>query len=145
VILKGVCQKIIGQYIAPEVNNMYSDRNFQANVTVDSNSNQTTQTEQGNIYGLTVPEIAACVGGSFGSIVVVVVFFLMLSKLRTVVDNKIVFPNKSLNKLPCQNCEFFCSNNYLKCAVQPSMVMTEEAKNCSDYSPKNSKSSRKNF
>ena len=122
------------------------DRNFQPNVTLDSNLNQRSHSEQGNISnGLTFPEIAICVGGSLGFIVAWVVFFLMLSKLRTVVDNKIVFTINSLNKLPCQNCEFFCSNNYLKCAVQPSMVMTEAAKNCSDYSPKNNKSSRKNF
>ncbi|NEU77127.1 hypothetical protein PI95_032670 [Hassallia byssoidea VB512170] len=120
-------------------------RNSQPLLAVDSNSNHTSHSEEGNIYGLTVPEIAISVGGSFGFIVAWVVFFLMLSKLRTVVDNKIVFSINSLNKLPCQNCEFFCSNNYLKCAVQPSMVMTEAAKNCSDYSPKNSKSSRKNF
>ncbi|MGI2909100.1 hypothetical protein [Tolypothrix sp. VBCCA 56010] len=124
---------------------MSFDRNSQPLLAVDSNSNQRSHTEEGNIYGLTVPEIAISVGGSFGFIVGWVVFFLMLSKLRTVVDNKIVFSINSLNKLPCQNCEFFCSNNYLKCAVQPSMVMTEAAKNCSDYSPKNSKSSRKNF
>ncbi|MBW4571259.1 MAG: hypothetical protein KME31_25560 [Tolypothrix carrinoi HA7290-LM1] len=124
---------------------MSFDRNSQLLLAVDSNSNQRSHTEEGNIYGLTVPEIAISVGGSFGFIVAWVVFFLMLSKLRTVVDNKIVFNINSLNKLPCHNCEFFCSNNYLKCAVQPSMVMTEEAKNCSDYSPKNSKSSRKNF
>lgn len=124
---------------------MSFDRNSQPLLAVDSNLNNTTNTEEANIYGLTVPEIAICVGGSFGFIVAWVVFFLMLSKLRTVVDNKIVFNINSLNKLPCQNCDFFCSNNYLKCAVQPSMVMTEAAKNCSDYSPKNSKSSRKNL
>jgi len=121
---------------------MSFDRNFQPLLAVDSNSNQTSHSEEGNIYGVTLPEIAISVGGSLGFIVAWVVFFLMLSKLRTVVDNKIVFTINSLNKLPCQNCEFFCSNNYLKCAVQPSMVMTEAAKNCSDYSPK-TKSNRK--
>ena len=115
---------------------MYFDRNFQANLAVDSNSNQTNHSEEGNIYGVTLPEIAISVGGSLSFIVAWVVFFLMLSKLRTVVDNKIVFKINSLNKLPCQNCEYFCTNNYLKCAVQPSIVMTEAAKNCSDYSPK---------
>jgi hypothetical protein len=124
---------------------MYFDSNFQPNLAVDSNLNQTTQREEGNIHGITVPEIAISVGGSLAFIVAWVVFFLMLSKLRTVVDNKIVFTINSLNKLPCQNCEFFCSNNYLKCAVQPLMVMTEAAKNCSDYSPKISKSGGKNF
>ena len=123
---------------------MYFNRDLQPILAVDSNSNQTTQTEEGNGYRLTDPQIATSVAGSLAFIVAWVVFFLMLSKLRTVLDNKIVFPVKTLNKLPCQNCEFFCSNNYLKCAVQPSMVMTEEAKNCSDYSPK-SKSNRKNL
>ncbi len=117
---------------------MYFDRNSQPHLAVDTNSNQTSQSQDGN-NGVTVPQIAISVGGSLGFLVVVVVFFIMLSKLRRVVDNKIVFPINSLNKLPCQNCEFFCSNNYLKCAVQPSIVMTEQAKNCSDYSPKNSK------
>jgi hypothetical protein len=121
---------------------MSLERNFQRNLAVDSNSNQTSHSEEGN-NGVTLPQIAISVGGSLGFIVAWIVFFLMLSKLRTVVDNKIVFKVNSLNKLPCQNCEYFCSNNYLKCAVQPSMVMTEAAKNCSDYSPQNSKSSRK--
>jgi hypothetical protein len=122
--------------------NMYFDRNSQPYLAVDSNSNQTSQSQDGN-NGLTVPQIAIPVGGSLGFLVAWVVFFLMLSKLRTVVDNKIVFKINSLNKLPCQNCEFLCNNNYLKCAVQPSMVMTEAAKNCPDYSPQNSKSNRK--
>jgi len=122
---------------------MSFERNFQRILAVDSNSNQTSHSEEGNIYGVTLPQIAISVGGSLGFIVAWIVFFLMLSKLRTVVDNKIVFKVNSLNKLPCQNCEYFCSNNYLKCAVQPSMVMTEAAKNCSDYSPQNSKSSPK--
>ncbi len=115
---------------------MSLERNFQPNLAVDSNSNQTSHSEEGNIYGVTLPEIAISVGGSVSFIVAWVVFFLMLSKLRTVVDNKIVFKINNLNKLPCQNCEYFCTNNYLKCAVQPSIVMTEAAKNCSDYSPK---------
>jgi hypothetical protein len=124
---------------------MYFDHNSQPHLAVDSNSNQKSHSEQGNIHGIPLPQIAMYVGGSLGFIVAGIVFFLMLSKLRTVVDNKIVFPVKNLNKLPCQNCDFFCSNNYLKCAVQPSMVMTEAAKNCSDYSPNNSKSSEKNL
>lgn len=124
--------------------NMNFDRNSQPHLAVDSNLNQTSHTGEGNIHGVSVPQIAISVGGSLGFLVAWIVFFLMLSKLRTVLDNKIVFTINSLNKLPCQNCEFFCTNNYLKCAVQPSMVMTEAAKNCSDYLPK-TKSNRKNL
>ncbi len=30
-------------------------------------------------------------------------------------------------------CRFFDNNSYLKCAVHPTKVLREEAKNCSDY------------
>lgn len=35
--------------------------------------------------------------------------------------------------VPCRNCQFFANNKYLKCAVHPSAVLTEQATNCSDY------------
>ncbi|MUG91388.1 hypothetical protein F7734_02335 [Scytonema sp. UIC 10036] len=35
--------------------------------------------------------------------------------------------------LPCSKCYFFSKNHYLPCAVNPTIVMSEEAKNCSDY------------
>jgi hypothetical protein len=39
----------------------------------------------------------------------------------------------SLPKIPCYNCRFFDNNPHLKCAIQPSLVMSEEAFNCPDY------------
>jgi hypothetical protein len=36
--------------------------------------------------------------------------------------------------LPCKNCKYYDSNNYLKCAVNPAEVLTEKAKDCRDYS-----------
>ena len=118
---------------------MYFQTTFPQNPAADSNLNQRTHTEEGNFSGVHIPEIAISLGGYIGFVMAWVVFFMMLSKLRTVVDNKMVFKINNLPKLPCQNCQFFSTNNYLKCAVQPSMVMTEEAINCSDYSPKNAK------
>jgi len=35
--------------------------------------------------------------------------------------------------IPCTTCRFFSNNTYLKCAVQPTLVLTEQAKNCPDY------------
>ena len=35
--------------------------------------------------------------------------------------------------VPCRNCRFFANNQYLKCAVHPSTVLTAQATNCSDY------------
>ncbi|MCG6134551.1 MAG: hypothetical protein MET45_07785 [Nostoc sp. LLA-1] len=73
-----------------------------------------------------------------------VVFFLILQKIRTVLDHKMVFSIKSLHQVPCRNCRFYSNNHYLKCAVEPSLVLTEQAKDCSEYSPKNGKFSPKN-
>jgi hypothetical protein len=73
-----------------------------------------------------------------------VVFFLILQKIRTVLDHKMVFSIKSLHQVPCRNCRFYSNNHYLKCAVEPSLVLTEQAKDCSEYAPKNGKFPPKN-
>ncbi|MBD2447086.1 hypothetical protein H6G76_07885 [Nostoc sp. FACHB-152] len=74
-----------------------------------------------------------------------IIFFLVLRKVRTFLDNKMVFTVKTVHQVPCKNCRFYSNNHYLKCAVQPSIVMTDEAKNCSEYSPKNEKLTGKQF
>lgn len=33
----------------------------------------------------------------------------------------------------CRKCQFFDENNYLNCAVHPSVVLTKKAANCPDY------------
>ena len=40
---------------------------------------------------------------------------------------------KQSELMPCRTCRFFANNHYLKCAVQPSIVLTKQALNCSDY------------
>lgn len=35
---------------------------------------------------------------------------------------------------PCYQCKFFNQNPYLKCAVNPSVALTQEASNCKDFS-----------
>lgn len=42
---------------------------------------------------------------------------------------------KHSNQVPCRNCQFFQNNPYLRCAVNPSMALTDDAKGCSDYCP----------
>ena len=37
---------------------------------------------------------------------------------------------------PCRKCQFFDENNYLNCAVHPSVVLTNQAVNCPDYDDK---------
>lgn len=74
-----------------------------------------------------------------------VFFLLVLRKVRTALDNKMVFTINHLQQVPCKNCRFFSNNHYLKCAVKPDVVMTEEAINCSEYSPKRDKSPLKDL
>ena len=40
-----------------------------------------------------------------------------------------------LKQVPCRNCQFYSDNNYLKCAIHPTVALTEQAINCSDYEP----------
>lgn len=39
----------------------------------------------------------------------------------------------SFFKSRCRKCQFFNDNNYLNCALHPSVVLTNQAVNCSDY------------
>ncbi len=42
---------------------------------------------------------------------------------------------KSCEKSPCNNCEYFDGNHYLNCAIHPTTVRTEAAIDCMDYCP----------
>jgi hypothetical protein len=63
---------------------------------------------------------------------------LTIGKLSWVYRQKIrqqSFPVQPANTMPCQGCQYFCANPYLKCTVHPTTVMTEASSNCSDYAP----------
>lgn len=47
-----------------------------------------------------------------------------------------------LHQLPCMNCHFYNMNPHLKCAVNPSVVLTGRAIDCPDYRPRNDTSFR---
>jgi hypothetical protein len=40
---------------------------------------------------------------------------------------------KIASKIACSHCQFFYNNHFLKCALHPVTVMTEEAVDCKDY------------
>ncbi|MEA5516224.1 hypothetical protein [Nodularia sp. UHCC 0506] len=94
--------------------------------------------EQMQPDGLDIPNIALTLS-PVALLFSWVIFFLVLQKIRTFLDNKMVFSGNAAHKVPCKNCRFYANNHYLKCAVNPSLVLTEEAQNCSEYSPKNGK------
>ena len=70
------------------------------------------------------------------------VLFFMLSKIGRAASDEFLIGIKHLNRVPCRNCQFYSNNVHLKCAVNPSIVMTEQALNCCDYVPHDSKLSQ---
>jgi hypothetical protein len=70
----------------------------------------------------------------FASATALAIFILMLSDVWKAVRAKIVTPKRSCD-FPCRNCRFFTSNRYLWCTVHPSIVLTQQAIDCADYSP----------
>jgi hypothetical protein len=44
--------------------------------------------------------------------------------------------SRELARLPCKKCQFFSNNHYMKCAVNPYVVMTSAANECQDYRSK---------
>ncbi len=67
------------------------------------------------------------------------VLFFMLSKIGRAARDEFLINIKHLNRVPCRNCQFYSNNVHLKCAVNPSIVLTEEAFNCTDYVHRDSK------
>ena len=65
----------------------------------------------------------------------IVIFIVSFCNARNKND-RIVTLNH-LKEVPCRNCRFFKDNHYLNCAVHPSIVLTKEALNCSDYCSNN--------
>ncbi|QLE46242.1 hypothetical protein FD723_39300 (plasmid) [Nostoc sp. C052] len=45
------------------------------------------------------------------------------------------FNFKPHHKVPCHRCQYFSGNPYLKCALHPVTVLTEQAVDCTDYCP----------
>ena len=43
------------------------------------------------------------------------------------------FYPKSEYKFPCYHCQYFNSNDYIQCAVNPELVLTSRAVNCRDH------------
>ncbi len=118
--------KIIEQYLADK-NNDVAQIN-QSNLKVE------------NVKPLGgVSSDSIMLGGIVGFIICWAAIFLMLSKRVRLARKKIAVDIKTLEQIPCKNCNFYSNDPHLKCAVNPSSVMTEKAVDCSDYCAKENK------
>jgi len=64
--------------------------------------------------------------------------FVIPLNVRKITQERQVISN-CFKQVPCRKCQFFDENHYLNCAVRPSIVLTKQALNCSDYLPKSSR------
>lgn len=87
------------------------------------------------------PPYRVGVEGAIGFIIGGAFLMFLLSKLHKSKQSNIVVNLQQLNEIPCNNCRFFSSNPYVKCAVHPAIALTKEAINCADYCPQARKNS----
>lgn len=123
---------------------MYADELTKPYTAQETNLNTTTKTpsqlDSTRPGGTAVPDLVIA-WSSLGFSLILVFIFMMLSKVWTATQNEIFINLNGSKQVPCRNCRFFSGNAYLKCAVNPSSVLTNEANNCSDYCPKDEQSS----
>jgi hypothetical protein len=62
------------------------------------------------------------------------VAFLKQSNFKQLLYNRII-TIKHYYQIPCFRCQYFKRNQYLQCAVQPSLVLNKEAIDCCDFLP----------
>ncbi|MCU0527364.1 MAG: hypothetical protein MUF72_21365 [Elainella sp. Prado103] len=76
-----------------------------------------------------------------GLILGLILFILFVLKVFGILEEtEIPNPSDQSNKIsnaniPCSSCRFFARNLYIKCAVRPSEVLTQQAIHCADYDP----------
>ena len=102
-----------------------------------SNQNRQKQVQVQEILPNPVDIYETLIPQGVGIIAFFWVSLLMLAskKLKSVSDNQLDLCTKHR----CHKCQYFVKNHFFNCAVQPSLVLTEKANNCSDYCPKSKK------
>ncbi len=74
--------------------------------------------------------------GVAGFVICWAAIFFMLSKRVRVTRKEVAITIQPSHQIPCKNCKFYSNDPHLKCAVNPSVVLTEQAVDCADYSSK---------
>ncbi len=122
---------------------MYVEQILQQKVAAEKSFHQLTHGQIRQEYvaqqeGINISDLAIALT-PLSFVFIWAIFLFILRKIRSHADNKIAFSINSLHQVPCKNCRFYSNNHYLKCAVNPDLVLTEEAVNCSEYCPRKGK------
>ncbi len=125
---------------------MYNSYFFRRYILTENSFNQTTweaEVVRATDNNTTKPQIdfVPYVPLLFAPIFFVIVWaiaaFIVPSDVRKFPQNDKVTSSR-FKQVPCKNCQFFQDNHYLNCAVHPTVVLTKQALNCSDYLPNSS-------
>lgn len=115
---------------------MYVDKPLILQTISQPNVYEVTQSEAqqdaAQVDGIAAPHVAIALG-SLGLFMIFTVIYIAVSKFRSITPNELFFKLKRSNQIPCRNCRYFSGNFYLRCAVNPSDVLTEKAVDCADY------------
>jgi hypothetical protein len=122
---------------------MYVEQILQQKVAPKKSLNQLTHSQIRQEYvaqqkGINISDLAIALT-PLSFVFIWAIFLFILHRIRSHADNKIAFSINGLDQVPCKNCRFYSNNHYLKCAVNPDVVLTEEAVNCSEYCPRKGK------
>lgn len=99
---------------------------------------QNYQQEEVANYHINLPELTLYLS-PLAVVILWTIVLIILQKFRNSHDHKNCLKNDIYHKLPCKKCRFFNNNHYLKCAVNPKIVLTEEAINCCEFAAKKEK------
>ena len=119
-------------YIDQVLGNTFMTDNTNLSIAQGAVQQEKVQVQYHNIQ---IPDLALSLA-PLGFIFVWAIFLLLFHKIRTNTYDKVCVKKKIIKKVPCKKCQFFANNHYLKCAVKPDTVLTEEAIDCSEYVPK---------
>lgn len=72
------------------------------------------------------------VGFLVGWAIAVLTYLSSLKLTQETVRSKELNPFNA-DKIPCKHCKFYSRSPYLKCAVHPTIALTKQAIDCSDY------------
>jgi len=125
---------------------MYNSCVFQRYILTENSFNQTTLNETKVVlsndritkpYFNDMPYLSLLFAAIFLIIFWKITDFIVPLNVRKLTQDRQVISN-CFKQVPCRKCQFFDGNHYLNCAVRPSIVLTKQALNCSDYLPKSS-------
>ncbi|PAX57163.1 hypothetical protein [Brunnivagina elsteri] len=96
---------------------------------------QTIEINDGNQQQINLPNTAIALAGNLLAFTLFWTgLFVILSRMRISWQNrKTPISTDTDSNLPCSKCKFLSHNHYLRCAVNPAAVLTQEAANCADF------------